>query len=76
MSDYPMDDRGWSSSDVEVRRRPTGEERFAAMTRAEQDAALGPETADLVRSGKVKLSELKSTDDRGRAEQADLGDVK
>lgn len=65
-------DRGWSREDVEVVRRPTGEERFAAMSRAEQDAELGPETAELVRTGKLKLSELKARDPLGRLEQRDL----
>jgi GNAT superfamily N-acetyltransferase len=55
--------------------RPTGADRFAAMSRAEQDAALGPETAELVRTGKVELRELVERDPLGRVEQIDLEDV-
>jgi hypothetical protein len=55
--------------------RPTGEERFNAMSRAEQDAALGPELAEAVRTGKVKWSELRHRDAEGRAEEPDVGDV-
>jgi hypothetical protein len=38
--------------------RPTGKELFAAMTRAEQDEAIGPEVAEKVRAGDVTLAEL------------------
>jgi hypothetical protein len=38
--------------------RPTGQDIFEAMTPAEQIAALGPEIAELVRSGAVPLSAL------------------
>jgi len=55
--------------------RETGEERFAKLSRAEQDAELGPETAELVRTGKVKLSELVARDPLGRLEQSDVADI-
>lgn len=41
--------------------RPTGQEIFEEKTRAEQDEMLGPQTAALVREGKVRVEELKST---------------
>ena len=41
--------------------RATGPEVFAAMGRAEQDRALGPETAQLVRDGRVAWGDLIAT---------------
>jgi len=38
--------------------RPTGRDRFDQLSRAEQDAALGAETAELLRSGKLGWDEL------------------
>lgn len=38
--------------------RPSGAEIFAAKSRDEQDEMLGPESADLVRSGAIELSDL------------------
>ncbi|MDP3937558.1 MAG: hypothetical protein Q8R92_05405 [Deltaproteobacteria bacterium] len=41
--------------------RPTGAALFAAMSQQEQDAAVGPEAAELVRSGAISLRELIGT---------------
>ncbi len=38
--------------------RPTGRERFDAMTDTEQDALLGPEKAGLLRSGEISWEDL------------------
>lgn len=42
--------------------QPTGQERWDAMTPAEQDEAIGPELAQLVRDGKVTLADLVTKD--------------
>lgn len=39
--------------------RPTGQEMFEAKSRQEQDEMLGPEAAELVRSGQITLEDLK-----------------
>lgn len=49
-----------------TRPRPTGAERFAAMSKAEQDATLGPELAAAIRAGKVTIAELEHRDRFGR----------
>lgn len=47
--EYTVDDSGV---------RPTGKEIFDAKTEAEQNDALGPLAAQLVRDGKTELSDL------------------
>lgn len=38
--------------------RPTGEQRFAAMSTTEQDDQFGPEVAQALRDGKITLADL------------------
>jgi hypothetical protein len=42
--------------------RPTGLERFAAMSPEEQDAAVGKEAAEKIRTGEISLEELVARD--------------
>jgi hypothetical protein len=42
--------------------RPTGAERFAAMSPDEQDAAVGKEAAERIRKGELTLDELVARD--------------
>ena len=41
--------------------RPTGNEIFQRMTRAEQDEQFGPEKAEALRSGSIALTDLVGT---------------
>ena len=41
--------------------RPTGQQMFDAMTKAEQDEQFGPEKAEALRAGEVKLEDLVGT---------------
>jgi hypothetical protein len=54
---------GWKPGDLEVNAdtpgyRPTGEEMFAKMTKAEQDEVFGPDVAQALRDGKLQLSDV------------------
>jgi hypothetical protein len=43
-------------------RRPTGQEIFDSLSKAEQDEMLGPEAAEMVRQGEVMLADLVEVD--------------
>jgi hypothetical protein len=55
--------------------RLTGPERFEEMTEAEQDEALGPELAKLLRADRVAWKRLRRRDPLGRAEEPDVSDL-
>lgn len=43
--------------------RPTAKETFNAMSASEQDEMVGPEVAQMLRDGKISLTDLKTTEE-------------